>query len=138
MPATGDFFPHHLDANGARRRTSSAPRAMSTGYGRVRFVRPVFIVDTIRAETTIKEKRDHPKRASHGVVVGLLEASNQAGETVLVCERLYLVERREAAPTCPEPIEGRFCGRGAAERGEIFFAASPYPLTAPNVRPRAR
>jgi hypothetical protein len=35
---------------------------------------------------------------SHGVVVELLEVSNQAGETVLVCEHLYLVERREEAP----------------------------------------
>ena len=53
--------------------------------------------DTIRATTTIKEKRDHPRRASHGVVVEQLEVSNQAGEAVLVCEHLYLVERRNAA-----------------------------------------
>ena len=64
--------------------TDINPRARSTGYDRVRFVKPVFIGDTIRAETTIKEKRDHPERASHGVVVELLEVSNQAGETVLV------------------------------------------------------
>ena len=70
-----------------------------TGYDRLRFIKPVFIGDTIRATTTIKEKRDHPRRASHGVVVELLEVSNQAGETVLVCEHLYLVERRNAAGT---------------------------------------
>ena len=70
---------------------------MSTGYDRLRFIKPVFIGDTIRASTTIKEKRDHPRRASHGVVVELLEVSNQAGDAVLVCEHLYLVERRTAA-----------------------------------------
>jgi acyl dehydratase len=73
--------------------TDINPRAISTGYDRVRFVKPVFIGDTICASTTIKEKREHPRRASHGVVVELLEVSNQAGETVLVCEP------REAAPT---------------------------------------
>ena len=115
---TGDFFPHHMDAEWCatqdfKRRmahgtlvfsvgvgmtaTDINPRAMSYGYDRLRFIKPVFINDTIRAQTTIKEKRDHPKRAGHGVVVELLEVSNQAGETVLTCEHLYLVERRKAA-----------------------------------------
>jgi len=115
---TGDFFPHHMDAEWCatqdfKRRmahgtlvfsvgvgmtaTDINPRAMSTGYDRLRFIKPVFIGDTIRASTTIKEKRDHPRRVSHGVVVEQLEVSNQAGETVLICEHLYLVERRETA-----------------------------------------
>ncbi len=115
---TGDFFPHHMDAEWCatqdfRRRmahgtlifsigvgmtaTDINPRAMSTGYDRLRFVKPVFIGDTIRARTTIKEKRAHPKRWSHGVVVELLEVSNRAGEVVLVCEHLYLVQRRNEA-----------------------------------------
>ena len=115
---TGDFFPHHMDAEWCatqefKRRmahgtlvfsvgvgmtaTDINPCAMSIGYDRLRFIKPVFIGDTIRATTTIKEKRDHPRRASHGVVVEQLEVSNQAGEAVLVCEHLYLVERRNAA-----------------------------------------
>ena len=117
---TGDFFPHHMDAEWCatqdfKRRmahgtlifsvgvgmtaTDINPRAMSYGYDRLRFIRPVFIGDTIRARTTIREKRDHPRRASHGVVVELLEVSNQAGETALTCEHLYLVERRDGAPS---------------------------------------
>jgi acyl dehydratase len=51
------------------------------------------------------EKRDHPRRASHGIVVERLEVLNQAGETMLVCEHLNLVERRGAAQylrTAPE------------------------------------
>jgi acyl dehydratase len=116
---TGDFFPHHLDAvwcatQDFKRRmahgtlifsvgvgmTASTinPRAMSYGYDRLRFIKPVFIGDTIRASATIKEKRDHPRRASHGIVVELLEVSNQDSENVLICEHLYLVERREAGP----------------------------------------
>ena len=112
---TGDFFPHHMDAEWCatqefKRRmahgtlvfsigvgmtaTDINPRAMSTGYDRVRFVKPVFIGDTIRSKATIKEKRDHPRRTGHGIVVEQLEVSNQAGEIVLGAEHLYLVERR--------------------------------------------
>ena len=56
------------------------PRAMSYGYDRLRFIKPVFINDTIRASATIKEKRDHPRRASHEMVVEFLEVSNRKRE----------------------------------------------------------
>jgi len=115
---TGDFFPHHMDAEWCatqdfKRRmahgtlvfsvgigmTASTinPRSMSYGYDRLRFIKPVFISDTIRVSATIKEKRGHPRRTTHGFVVELVEIANQAGEPVLVCEHLYLVERRTPA-----------------------------------------
>ena len=115
---TGDFFPHHMDAEWCasqdfKRRiahgtlvlsigigmTASTinPRAMSYGYDRVRFIRPVFIGDTITVTARITERRDHPKRKAHGVVVEAIEIVNQQGELVLVCEHLYLVERRGVA-----------------------------------------
>jgi acyl dehydratase len=114
---TGDFFPHHMDAQWCatqdfQRRmahgtlifsigigmTASTinPRSMSYGYDRLRFIRPVFIHDTIRVSATIREKRDHPRRATHGFVIELVEIVNQAGEPALVCEHIYLVERRPA------------------------------------------
>ena len=116
---TGDFFPHHMDAEWCatqdfKRRiahgtlvlsvgigmTASTinPRAMSYGYDRVRFIRPVFIGDTLTVTARITERRDHPKRKTHGVVVEAVEISNQHGEVVLACEHLYLVERRGVAP----------------------------------------
>ncbi len=112
---TGDFFPHHMDAEWCATQdfgrriahgtlifsvgigmTAGAinPRAMSYGYDRLRFIKPVFIGDTITVTATIKERRDHPKRATHGIVAEQIEITNQHGETVLVCEHLYLVERR--------------------------------------------
>ena len=112
---TGDFFPHHMDAEwcatqdfkqrmahgtlvfsvGVGMTASDInPRSMSYGYDRLRFIKPVFINDTIRVAATIKEKRDHPRRDTHGFVVELVEISNQAGEAVLVCEHVYLVEKR--------------------------------------------
>lgn len=110
---TGDFYPHHMDkewcatqpfkeriAHGtlifsvAVGMTAAEinPRAMSYGYDRLRFIKPVFIGDTIISKITISEKRDH-KKPAYGVVVEKLEVVNQRAETVLVCEHLLLVER---------------------------------------------
>jgi acyl dehydratase len=59
----------------------------------LRFVKPVFIGDTISVRTTIAEKREH-KRPDHGIVVERLEVENQRGQTVLVCDHLLLVHRQ--------------------------------------------
>lgn len=112
---TGDFYPHHMDAEWCRTQpfgqrmahgtlifsigvglTAGAinPRAMSYGYDRLRFVRPIFLNDTIHCRVTIKDKRDDPKRKAHGIVVEALEVLNQRDETVLVAEHLLLVDRR--------------------------------------------
>jgi acyl dehydratase len=113
---TGDFYPHHMDAEWCRtqpfgRRIAHGtlifsvavgltaavvnPVAMTYGYERLRFLKPVFIGDTIRVRVRIKEKRDHPKRADHGIVVELCEVFNQSGELVLVCEHLLMTAKRE-------------------------------------------
>jgi acyl dehydratase len=115
---TGDFFPHHMDAEWCatqpfKRRiahgtlvlsvaigmtaTDINPVALSYGYDRVRFIRPVYINDTIRVSATISDKRPHPKRSNQGIVVERVEAFNQQNEIVLSCEHLYLVDR-----TAPE------------------------------------
>ncbi|HEX4169843.1 MAG TPA: MaoC/PaaZ C-terminal domain-containing protein [Bryobacteraceae bacterium] len=112
---TGDFYPHHMDAEWCKqqpfeRRMAHGtlifsvaigqtageinPRAMSYGYDRLRFVRPVFIGDTIRTKAWIKEKREDAKRPGYGVVVEACEVRNQQGEVVLACEHLLLVEMR--------------------------------------------
>ncbi len=113
---TGDFFPHHMDKEWCatqdfKRRmahgtmvfsigiglTASTinPHAMSYGYDTVRFIRPVHIGDTIKTRATITEKRDHPKRKTHGFVHEAVEITNQNDEVVLVSEHLYLVVRKE-------------------------------------------
>ena len=112
---TGDFYPHHMDAEWCKtqpfgRRMAHGtlvfsvavgmsagvinPRAMSYGYDRLRFVRPVFLNDTIHVRVSIKELRDDAKRPAYGIVVEGLEVVNQRNETVLVADHLLLVERR--------------------------------------------
>ncbi len=112
---TGDFFPHHMDAEfmmetpfGQRIAhgtlvfsigvglTASVinPVAFSYGYDRLRFIKPVFIGDTIHSRTTIAAKEDDPKRAGSGRVIERLEVVNQHGEVVLAADHIYIVERR--------------------------------------------
>lgn len=111
---TGDFYPHHMDKEWCAQQPFKEriahgtlifsvavgmtageinPLAMSYGYDRLRFLRPVFIGDTITSQLSISDKRDH-KKPTHGIVSEKLEVFNQRGEAVLACEHLLLVERR--------------------------------------------
>ena len=112
---TGDFYPHHMDAEWCKTQpfgqriahgtlifsvavgmTAGAinPHAMSYGYDRLRFVKPVFIGDTITVTATISEKRPHAKRTDVGVLVEQLSVRNQHADVVLACEHLYLVTKQ--------------------------------------------
>ena len=72
------------------------PVAFSYGYDRMRFVRPVFIGDTIHTRTTILSKEDDPKRSTMGRVVERTEVINQKNDVVLVADHIYIVERKPA------------------------------------------
>ncbi|WP_018630147.1 MaoC family dehydratase [Niabella aurantiaca] len=112
---TGDFYPHHMDAEWCKTQPfkqriahgtlifsiavgSTAgvinEVAMTYGYERLRFIAPVFIHDTIKTTLTIKEKKAH-KKPGYGIVSELLEVHNQEGQLVMVCEHLLLVEKKE-------------------------------------------
>lgn len=112
---TGDFFPHHMDAEFMKDHafgqriahgtmtfaigiglTASEinPLAFTYGYERLRFPKPVFIGDTIHTELTISALDDDPKRASHGRVTEQIHVLNQRNETVLACDHIHLVQRK--------------------------------------------
>ena len=112
---TGDFFPHHMDSEFAKTTpfgqriahgtmifsigvglTASLinPVAFSYGYDKLRFVRPVFIGDTIRTRATISAKEDDPKRPNAGRIVERCEVLNQRDEVVLVTDHIIIAERR--------------------------------------------
>ena len=111
---SGDFFPHHMDAEFCRGQpfgqriahgtmtfaigigltaTRINPHAMTYGYDRLRFPNPVFAGDTLRTAVTIGRKADDAKRPHHGQVVEICETTNQNGKTVLYCEHILLVEK---------------------------------------------
>jgi monoamine oxidase len=72
------------------------PVAFSYGYDRLRFIKPVFINDTIHSVTTITAKENDPKRANAGRVIEHLQVINQRGETVLAAHHIYVVERKKS------------------------------------------
>ncbi len=122
---TGDFFPHHMDAEwcatqpfGQRIAHGTLvlslavgmtagdinPQAMSYGYDRIRFLRPVHIGDTLTVTAEVVELADHRKRpAELGYVHELVTATNQRSEAVLVLTHLYLVHKRPVGAVASAP-----------------------------------
>ena len=70
------------------------PVAFSYGYDRLRFVKPVFIGDTIRSRVEIIAIEPMEKRPGFGRVTERLTVTNQKDETVLVADHIYMVERQ--------------------------------------------
>lgn len=112
---SGDFFPHHMDAEAMKSSpfgqriahgtmtftigiglTASEinPLAFTYGYDRLRFPKPVFIGDTIRTRLTVTEMADDPKRPGYGRIVETCEVINQRGEVVMACHHILLAQKR--------------------------------------------
>jgi acyl dehydratase len=121
----GDLHPYHMDAEFSKNAPfgqrlaygtlvfsiasgfmarSINTRLYSYGYDNVRFVKPVFIGDTIRLEMEIVEKRPSPKHPGHGFILDKGTTLNQRDEIVLVFTHLGFVERRVLAELAAEPV----------------------------------
>jgi len=113
---TGDFFPHHMDAEWCKTQpfreriahgtlifsvavgmtaTLINEVAFSYGYDRLRFIKPVFIGDTIKVKVSIKEKKPY-KKPGMGLVTELVEVFNQKQECVMICEHILLAQLKPA------------------------------------------
>ncbi len=111
---TGDFFPHHMDAEWCKTQpfkqriahgtltfsvaigmtaTEINPEAFSKGYDRLRFIKPVYIGDTIRVKVTISEKKES-KKPELGHVVEHVEVLNQRDEIVMVADHILLAKKK--------------------------------------------
>ena len=64
------------------------------GWDVVRFPKPVFVGDTLRAETTVMEKRESKSRADAGIVVFKHVCFNQKNEIVSTCLRSALMYKK--------------------------------------------
>lgn len=111
---SGDFFPHHMDEEWCKTQSFGKRIAhgtliftiaigltadlvnevsMTYGYERLRFIKPVFIGDTLHVKVTITEKKEH-KKPGYGLITELVECFNQQDELVMVCEHLLLVNKK--------------------------------------------
>ncbi len=114
---TGDFYPHHMDAEWCKTQSFGQriahgtltfaiavgmtageinTVAMTYGYEKLRFPKPVFIGDTIHVIVRISEKKDHPRKPEYGLVTEQLDVLNQHGDCVLATQHVLLVEKRNA------------------------------------------
>jgi acyl dehydratase len=112
---SGDFFPHHMDAEFCRGQpfgqriahgtmtfaigigltaTTINPRAMTYGYDRLRFPAPVFAGDTLRTTVTVVACADDPKRPTHGRVTERCVTTKHDGTVVMAVDHILLVERK--------------------------------------------
>jgi acyl dehydratase len=114
---TGDFYPHHMDAEWSKNSVFGQRVAYGTlilsvaagqlaremnevafsyGYDKVRFIAPVFIGDTITSKGEIIVKREYAKRTEDfGLVDEQVTVTNQRGETVLAFIHVYMVEKKK-------------------------------------------
>ena len=113
---TGDFFPHHMDEEWCKTQPFKKRMAhgtlifsiavgltadhinevsMTYGYERLRFLRPVFIGDTIKVAVTIKNKSEH-KKPGYGLITETVEAFNQHQELVMICDHILMVQKTNA------------------------------------------
>jgi len=64
------------------------------GYDVVTMPKPVFIGDTLRAETSVLELRDSKSRPNAGLATFEHRMFNQRGELVCQCKRTALVQKK--------------------------------------------
>lgn len=116
---SGDFMPHHVDAEWCKTQPFGRPFAhgnmtfsfstglciqseginphgMSYGYNKIRYPNLVFAGDTIRVRVTVKSKDDNPKNPSHGLIIEAKETLNQRDEVVCYAEHVIYVEKKPA------------------------------------------
>ncbi len=67
------------------------------GFEEVTFPKPVFIGDTLYAETEVVDKRESKSRPQWGIVMFEHRATNQRGEVVMRCRRAGMLRKKEAA-----------------------------------------
>ena len=76
--------------------TTLGTTVANLGWDEVRFPRPVFHGDTLRAESEVLEMRDSKSRLDNGIVIFAHRAYNQKDELVAECKRSALMLRKPA------------------------------------------
>jgi oxepin-CoA hydrolase/3-oxo-5,6-dehydrosuberyl-CoA semialdehyde dehydrogenase len=155
---SGDFFYAHMDDIAARESlfekrvahgyfvlsaaaglfVDPAPGPVLANYGLegLRFVKPVYIGDTIHARLTCKQKtakEDREGQIPQGVVHWDVEVTNQDAEPVAVYTILTLVKRRAAAgaPVSDAELASSMVSEAPAEVRPVEVMAKTEPGDAP-------
>ena len=68
------------------------------GWEEIKLTNPVFIGDTLYAETEVLSKRESKSYPNAGIVKVRTRGVNQDGKIVLTYVRTFMVYKREGAP----------------------------------------
>jgi acyl dehydratase len=82
--------------------TTFGTTVANLGWEEVKFPKPVFVGDTLRAETIVLALRESQSRPETGIVTFEHHAFNQRNEEVASCRRAALMLKRPAAE---KPLE---------------------------------
>lgn len=93
--------------NGMTVRTISQKAVANLGWDEVRLTAPVFVGDTLYAETTIVAKRPSGSRPGEGIVTVHTVGRNQDGVKVIEFDRTVLAAKRNPDGPVIEPEEDR-------------------------------
>ena len=74
--------------------TTEGVLVANLGFDKVVTPKPVFIGDTLRATSEVKDLRESKSRPDAGIVTWVHEMWNQRDEVVCRCERTALIQRR--------------------------------------------
>jgi acyl dehydratase len=73
--------------------TTMGTLVVNLGFGEMKFPKPVFINDTLRVKTVIKEKRESKSRPNAGIVTFEHQVWNQRDDLVCTIIRIALIKR---------------------------------------------
>lgn len=74
--------------------TTQGTLVANLGFGEMRFPKPVFINDTLRVETEIKDKRESKSRPNAGIVTFEHRVYNQHDDVVCTVIRIALLQKK--------------------------------------------
>ena len=74
--------------------TTQGTLVANLGFGEMRFPKPVFINDTLRVETEIKEKRESKSRPNAGIVTFEHSVFNQHDDLVCTIIRIAMLQKK--------------------------------------------
>ena len=76
----------------------SAKVVANLGWDKVKATGPVFVGDTLYAESKVLAKRESKSRPTQGIVTVETQGFNQDGKQVMIFERTMLIYRRGHSP----------------------------------------
>lgn len=77
--------------------TTLGTLVVNLGFGEIKFTKPVFINDTLRVATEIKDKRESKSRPEAGILTFEHQVYNQRDELVCTIIRIALVQKKATA-----------------------------------------